>query len=1300
MSNPLTVTATGGINSGYAYQWFSNGSNNNTSGVAISGATGATYAPPTNAVGNLFYYCVVSQGSGCATSSAPAAISVVPGPALISQPLATQSVCVGSTLNAFTVAYTGGTGTPSYQWFSSTTNTNSNGISISGATNASYTPGANTVGQVYYYCVISFNALTSCSSISSTPGQVNVIANPVFSVAPLSSQTICQGANPQVLSFTTSGGSGTATYQWYNVVNNNYTPIIGANGLTYTPSNSLPTGTYNYAVAMTQNASGCSTGFSPNAQLVVLPQPVVSTPIGGVFCQGGTISQPLNVSVTGGNGSSSYQWYQSTVNTNTGGTPIAGATSSTYTPSLVNFGTLYYYCTVTQNAGCAANSAVATVVSNPSPVISAQPLANQTICVGSAPSPLSTSYTGGVGTPSYQWFVNNQNTTLGGTPISGATSSAYIPSNQVGLGTNYYYCVVTLSNSSCPQATTNIATVNTVANPSVTGPNNATYCQSTSVAQPLSVSASGGNGTSYSYQWYSNVNNTNFGGNPILGANNPNYTPNINGSSNNYYCIVTQPGGCQAASAVAAIDIVAAPGITSQPIAGQTLCVGGLAQALSIAVTGGVSNPSFQWYSNTINTITNASAIANATSASFTPNSVSTTGTTYYFCQVTYATNSACPTLVSDAATIIVASDPMVSNPTNASYCQNATTISPLTITASGGINTGYSYQWFSNTNNSNIGGTAIPGATNNNYLPAVNQIGTIYYYCEVIQGSGCNASSATAAVAVGVAAAINNQPVSNQNLCLGQTASTLTIGVAAGNYALTYQWYSNVNNNNFGGSVIVGATNAFYTPPSNSLGTKYYYCVVTVAGGGCGNLTSNTASINVLSAPSMFQPNNQTICCQSSTTPINFVGNASNYSWTANSSSPQLTGFSSLGGGNIPALILTNNSATPQNIVYLVTPSNAGCNGTPVQFNISVMPCLSVNVPADQSYCAGETVSSNVFTGVGQTYSWVNTNTTVGLQNAGINFVPNFVAQNTTTSTQTATITVTPNFMGCAGTPQSYTITVYPLPIVVAGADQAVCAGGNVTLTASGAPSLTWDNGILNGQTFVPNSSTTYTVTGTDANGCQNQDAVFVQVNQPTSATLNINACNSYTLNGQTYTLSGTYDQLLSNAAGCDSSLTLNLSLNFSPTQPNIYVQNQINLSTDLTPGLTYQWITCSDLTSIAGQTAITYNPTSNGVYAVVVTNGCGSDTSLCTSITTIGLEELLSAHILLYPNPNNGAFTLELPQALIGQTIQIFDMAGRLIQETTAQEIKQHIELKDVATGSYWLRIGGEIPMKLVKN
>ncbi|MBM3916147.1 MAG: T9SS type A sorting domain-containing protein, partial [Sphingomonadales bacterium] len=1300
VSNPLSVSATGGINSAYTYQWYSNGANNNTTGIAIPGATAANYTPPTGNIGTMYYYCQVSQGAGCLSSSPTANITVVAGPALSSQSLGSQSVCVGATLNAYSVSYTGGTGTPSYQWYSSASNSTINGTAISGAIAANYTPGANAVGQTYYYCVLTFNSLTGCSTLTSNAGQVNIITNPTFSIAPLTSQTICQGANPQTLSFTITGGSGTATYQWYNVVNSNYTPIIGANGLTYTPSASLPAGTYNYAVAMTQNASGCSTGFSSNSQLVVLPQPVVSTPQGGVYCQGGSISQPLSVSVTGGNGASNYQWYQSTINNNSGGTAISGATNSTFTPSLLNFGTLYYYCVVTQNAGCTATSAVATVVSNPSPVISTQPTANQTICVGSTPTPLTTSYTGGVGAPSYQWFVNSQNTTLGGSPISGATSNTYIPSNQVGLGSNYYYCVVTLSNSSCPQATTNVAAVNTVANPSMNGPTSATYCQSTSAAQPLSVSASGGNGTSYNYQWYNNVNNANFGGSPISGATNASFTPSINGSSTYYYCVVTQPGGCLSASSVAAIAIEPSPSITSQPLVGQTLCVGGTPQALAITTIGGVSNPSYQWYSNTVNTITNAQAIANATSPNFSPTAVSSTGTTYYFCQVSYAANSACPTLVSNAATIIVVSDPLMSNPTGATYCQNAASVSPLTVNASGGINVGYAYQWYSNSSNSNIGGTAIVGATSNNYFPVVNQLGTTYYYCEVTQGSGCNASSATAAVVVGVAASIAQQPTASQNICLGQSATTLTVGVTAGNYTLSYQWYSNVNNNNFGGTLIVGATNAFYTPPSSVLGTEYYYCVISVAGGGCGTLTTNTAAINVVSAPSMFQPNNQTVCCQVGTAPISFVGNANSYTWTASGSSPLLTGYTANGVGDIPALTLTNNSSTPQNVVYLVIPSNQGCNGTPVQFSINVMPCLSVSTPSAQYYCAQNTVSSYVFSGVGSSFNWVNSNPSIGLQNAGVNFVPNFVAQNSTTTTQTATITVTPSFMGCAGTAQSYTITVYPLPIVNAGVDQAVCSGGSVTLTASGAPNLTWDNGIVNGQTFIPNASTTYTVTGTDTNGCQSQDAVFVQVNQPTSATLNITACDSYTLNGQTYTQSGNYDQLLSNSAGCDSSLTLNLSLNFSPNQPTIYVQNQVNLSTDLIPGLTYQWITCSDLTPIAGQTAITYNPSSNGVYAVVVTNNCGSDTSLCTSITTIGLEESLLEVFELYPNPNNGSFTIEIPEAWIGKQALIYDMQGRLLTKLDLTAKKSQIEMNNFARGAYWLQIDNEVPVKWMKN
>ena len=63
-------------------------------------------------------------------------------------------------------------------------------------------------------------------------------------------------------------------------------------------------------------------------------------------------------------------------------------------------------------------------------------------------------------------------------------------------------------------------------------------------------------------------------------------------------------------------------------------------------------------------------------------------------------------------------------------------------------------------------------------------------------------------------------------------------------------------------------------------------------------------------------------------------------------------------------------------------------------------------------------------------------------------------------------------------------------------GADQAVCEGNPVTLSGAGATSYTWDNSVLDGVAFTPLSTATYTVTGTDGNGCVNSDQVVVTVN------------------------------------------------------------------------------------------------------------------------------------------------------------------------------------------------------------
>src|SRR5205814_2289561 len=114
-------------------------------------------------------------------------------------------------------------------------------------------------------------------------------------------------------------------------------------------------------------------------------------------------------------------------------------------------------------------------------------------------------------------------------------------------------------------------------------------------------------------------------------------------------------------------------------------------------------------------------------------------------------------------------------------------------------------------------------------------------------------------------------------------------------------------------------------------------------------------------------------------------------------------------------------------------------------------------------------------------TYTWDN----------GVTDAVPFNATATTTYMVTGT-----DVNGCMNTATT-TVTVNPLPTVVANSTAtAVCTGSNVTLTGSGATSYTWDNSVTDGVPFAPGSTTMYTVTGTDANGCMNTDMITVTVN------------------------------------------------------------------------------------------------------------------------------------------------------------------------------------------------------------
>ena len=140
----------------------------------------------------------------------------------------------------------------------------------------------------------------------------------------------------------------------------------------------------------------------------------------------------------------------------------------------------------------------------------------------------------------------------------------------------------------------------------------------------------------------------------------------------------------------------------------------------------------------------------------------------------------------------------------------------------------------------------------------------------------------------------------------------------------------------------------------------------------------------------------------------------------------------------------------------------------------------------------------------------------------------------------------------GCVG---SDTLQLFygSFPDLNAGPDQSVCFGDEVILYGTGGNFMFWNNNIADSIPFVPQQSGSYVLTGASNEGCVGTDTVYVSVNDASSNTITASALDSYNLNGQTYTSSGTYTQILTNAAGCDSLITLNLTLDFTGLDENV---------------------------------------------------------------------------------------------------------------------------------------------------
>ncbi|GAB3202366.1 hypothetical protein GCM10027293_27990 [Pontibacter aydingkolensis] len=392
------------------------------------------------------------------------------------------------------------------------------------------------------------------------------------------------------VTLTASGAPTGGSYRWYTTSTGG-TAIAGETGATYTTPSINATTTY-YVAAV--SSSGCeSIRVAVEAKVIpALANNTISSD--QIICSGATPAQLTGTLPTGGTGTYTYAWEQSTDGSTF--TAIAGAADQNYTPGALTADT-WFRRKVASGSVC-SESISSTIKVSISPMPAAPTASDAVICEGATAT---LSITSPNAAYTYRWYTAE----TGGTLLA---SGAFYTTPVLSATTTYY--VETLSAAGCMSSRTAVTvTVNAVpAAPTVTG---AERCGTGAVTLSASGAPIGA-----SYHWYTAA----VGGTAISGETAETYTTTSLSSTATYYVSVVSSSNCESPRTAVTATINSVP---TAPTASDVERCG--AGTVTLTASGAPSGASYRWYT----TATGGTAISGATGASYTTPSLSAT-TTYY----------------------------------------------------------------------------------------------------------------------------------------------------------------------------------------------------------------------------------------------------------------------------------------------------------------------------------------------------------------------------------------------------------------------------------------------------------------------------------------------------------------------------------------------------------------------------------------------------------------------------------------------------------------------------------------------
>ncbi len=434
----------------------------------------------------------------------------------------------------------------------------------------------------------------------------------------------------------------------------------------------------------------------------------------------------------------------------------------------------------------------------------------------------------------------------------------------------------------------------------------------------------------------------------------------------------------------------------------------------------------------------------------------------------------------------------------------------------------------------------------------------------------------------------------------------------------------------------VAGISNPTVNPAIATPAAATTYTLTVTDANGCSG--SGTVSVGLEVAPPLTISASTTAICPGADVTLTASGSTNPFNWLATS------GFAATTGATVTVSPTTTTT-------YTVTSTNgtAGCPATASQ-TITVHPVPVAEAGPNLAHCIGSSVTLQ---GSGGTsYSW---SPTVGLSSSTV-ATPSVSAPITTSYVLMVT-----NAQGCTDT-DDVLVTVNPLPTADPGVGAANCSGTGAQLNGAGGTTFQWspatglNNASIANPIATPLSTTNYTLTVTDANGCVSPPSPPITVtvfNQPSppvitasgpltfcqggSVTLSISGGVSYQWsNGQTgssitVNQSGNYSVTLTDANGCTSpsSAPATVTVTPGPPAPIITPAGALTFCQGGSVQLNSSAASAYNWSNGASTASITVN--SSGSYSVTISDANGCQNTSSAIVVTVN------------PNPSTPVITAQ---------------------------------------------------------